>query len=96
MGIRHLTFNYYSVKCNICFYLLVWQIMANAMKNKTHHCCLKRASTPGRIQTGLGPRVYLFLPQAAVLPGSDASSDVVKPALSFVIQTFRPHAPCSV
>ena len=31
-----------------------------------------------------GPRVYL--PKVAVLPGSDASSDGVKPASSFVIQ----------
>ena len=35
-------------------------------------------------QTGLGPRVYPLLPQVAVLPGSDAGSDVVKPASSFV------------
>ena len=38
---------------------------------------------------------FIFLlPQAAVLPGSDAGSDVVKPASSFVLQTVRPRAPC--
>ena len=56
---------------------LIWRI----------HTSFKEISTPGQIQTGLGPRVYtLLLPQTAVLPGSDASSDVIKPASSFVIQ----------
>ena len=30
--------------------------------------------------------ILLLLPQTAVLPGSDAGSDVVNPASSFVIQ----------
>ena len=46
----------------------------------------QRASTPGETQAGLRPRVYFLLPQTAVLPRSDAGSDGVKPALSFVIQ----------
>ena len=33
-----------------------------------------------------GRGFILLLPQAAVLPGSDAGSDVIKPASSFVIQ----------
>ena len=37
-----------------------------------------RASIPGYTLTELGPRVYSFLPQAAVLPKSDAGSDVVE------------------
>ena len=47
----------------------------------------ERASTPGPTKTGLGPRVYLLLPQAAELPGSN---DVVKPAFKIV----RPRVPC--
>ena len=40
-------------------------------------------------------RGFIFLlPQTAALPGSDAGSDVIKPASSFVIQTVRPRAPC--
>ena len=49
----------------------------------------EKASTPGQIQTGLGPRFYPFTSRAAVLPGSDDDSDVVKPALSFVIQNRK-------
>ena len=45
-----------------------------------------RTSNPGQTQTGLEPKVYLLLPQAALLAESDAGSDVVKPASSFVIQ----------
>ena len=55
---------------------------------------LEEASTPGQIQTGLGPRVYLFIPQTAALPGSDAGSDVIKSASSFVTKTVRSRAPC--
>ena len=50
---------------------------------------LGEVSTSGQRQTGLGPRVYPFLPQAAVLPESDAGSDAVKPASSFVIQNCQ-------
>ena len=46
----------------------------------------EKVSSPGQIQTKLGTRVYLLLSQAAILPGSDAGSNVVKPASSFVIQ----------
>ena len=43
----------------------------------------------------LASRTQLFLlPQAAVLPESDADSDGVKPALSFVIQNRQ--TTCSV
>ena len=47
---------------------------------------VRRVSTPGQTQTGLGRGFILLLPQTAVLPGSDAGSDVIKPASSFVIQ----------
>ena len=56
----------------------------------------EEVSTPGQTQTGLGPRVILLLPQATVLPGSDAGSDVIKfryhRALSS--KTVRPCATC--
>ena len=43
----------------------------------------------------LASRTQLFLlSQVAVVPGSDADSDGVKPALSFVIQ--NPQTSCSV
>ena len=48
-----------------------------------------RASTPGQTQTGLEPKVFLLLPQAVVLLGSDAGSDVIKSASSFVIQNYQ-------
>ena len=55
-----------------------WQIM-----NVIHLPSLfGRAFTTGQTQTGLGPRAYPFTNQ---LPGSDAGSDVVKPASSFII-----------
>ena len=41
-----------------------------------------------------GRGFILLLPQAAVLPESDADSGVIKPASSFVIQNVRPRAPC--
>ena len=45
-----------------------------------------RASTPDQTKTRLKPRLYPFITQATVLPGSDAGNDVVKSPLSFVIQ----------
>ena len=54
----------------------------------------ERTSTSGLTQTGLGLRFILYthavlyytkLPQAAVLPGSDAGSDGGEPALGFII-----------
>ena len=49
-----------------------------------------RAFTLGQAQTGLKSQGSVFLlSQAAVLPGSDAGSNVVKPALSFVIQNHQ-------
>ena len=41
-----------------------------------------------------GRGFILLLPQTAALPGSDAGSDIIKPASSFVFQTVRPRAPC--
>ena len=48
-----------------------------------------KVSTPGQTQTGLGPRVYPLVPQTVALPESDAGSDVIKPASSFVIQNCQ-------
>ena len=45
-----------------------------------------RASIPGQTKTGLGPRVYPFTTTGAVLPGSDAGGDAVKPSSDFVIR----------
>ena len=39
-----------------------------------------------RYKQDWGRRFILLLPQTAALPGSDAGSDVIKPASSFVIQ----------
>ena len=41
-----------------------------------------------------GRGFMLLLLLAVVLPRSDAGSDVVEPALSFIIKTVRPRAPC--
>ena len=38
----------------------------------------------------IGAEVYLLLPQAAILPGSDTGSDGFEPASDFVLQTVRP------
>ena len=47
---------------------------------------LKGVSTPVRHKQDWGRGFILLLPQTAALPGSDAGSDVIKPASSFVIQ----------
>ena len=44
-----------------------------------------RASTPGQTETGLGPRIYPFTTPGSCTAGAEASSDVVKPALNFVM-----------
>ena len=41
-----------------------------------------------------GRGFILLLPQTAALPGSDAGSDVIKPASSFVIQNRQISTPC--
>ena len=56
--------------------------------NHRHHR-LKGISTPGQTQAGLGPRVYSFTTPDCALPESDASSGVIKPASSFVIQNCQ-------
>ena len=53
-----------------------------------------RASTPGQTQTGWGQGFILLLPQTAALPGSDAGSDIVQPALSFVLQNCQISMRC--
>ena len=46
----------------------------------------EEVSTPARHKQDWGRGFILLLPQTAALPGSDAGSDVIKPASSFVIQ----------
>ena len=55
---------------------------------------LKRYPLQVRDKQDWGPGFILLLPQTAAMPGSDAGSDVIKPASSFVIQNRRPRAPC--
>ena len=45
-------------------------------------------------QTGLGSKVYPFVPQTAALPESDAGSDVIKPASDLSSKNIRPCAQC--
>ena len=49
----------------------------------------KRHPLPGWTQAGMEARVYAFTTQAAVLLGSDAGSDGVEPAFSFVFQNHQ-------
>ena len=56
--------------------------------------CLKGHPLTIRHKQDWGRGFILLLPQAAVLPGSDAGSDVVEPASSFVIQNRQTSAPC--
>ena len=53
------------------------------------HYCLEEHLPPDQTQTGLGPRFIFSLPQAAVRPGSDAGSDLVKPASNLIIQNCQ-------
>ena len=50
-----------------------------------HHCCLEKHPLWVRHKQDGDLRFIFFLVQAAVLGRSDADSDGVKPALSFVI-----------
>ena len=50
---------------------------------------LKRYPLPVRHKQDWGRGFILLLPQTAALPGSDAGSDVIKPASSFVIQNCQ-------
>ena len=59
------------------------------------HCCrLEKYPLPVRHKQDWGQGFILLLPQTAVLPRSDAGSDVVKPALSFMIQNRQTS--CSI
>ena len=49
---------------------------------------------PGQTQEKDGDREFILLPpQSAVLPRSDAGSDVVEPAPCFIIQSCQTHYP---
>ena len=50
---------------------------------------LKRYPLQVRHKQNWGRGFILLLPQTAALPGSDAGSDVIKPASSFVIQNSQ-------
>ena len=54
-----------------------------------HHHCQKGYQLYVRNKQDWGQRFMLLLLQSAVLPGSDAGSDVVEPASNFVIQNHQ-------
>ena len=64
----------------------------NYIQQHTHIFILKSSSSfeghplQARHKQNWGRGFILLLPQTAALPGSDAGSDVIKPASSFVIQ----------
>ena len=49
----------------------------------------RRASILGQSQTGMGPKIYPFTTQVALLPRSNAGKDGVKPASGFIIQKHQ-------
>ena len=53
----------------------------------------EKAFTSGQTKTGLGPRIYSFVTQDAVVPESDAGSNGVKPALSSSSNKVKPRDP---
>ena len=69
--------------------------MMKTFLKKTLLRCLKRYSLQVRHKQDWGRGFILLLPQTAALPGSDAGSDVIKPASSSSYKTVRPCAPCS-
>ena len=70
----------FCVKPCIKFFL---KIEKNFAKWSHHH--LERHSLQVRHKQDWGQKFILLLPQAAVLPVSDAGSDGIEPASSFVI-----------
>ena len=83
----------------ICFGLLVFLthprfFCHNNFDNFSLIHCLKRYTLQVRHKQDWGQGFILLLPQAAVLPESDAGSGVIKPASSFLSKTIRPCAPC--
>ena len=79
-----------SIQSRNCFNVI--KIFFQWLRGRVSSSSFGEVSTPCQTQTRLGLRVYyyiLLLPQAAILPGSDAGSDVVKPALDFVIQNCQ-------
>ena len=58
-------------------------------KSTRRHCRLEGSHISGSDtnRTGAESLYFYLLPQTAVLPGSDAGSDGIKPASGFVIQT---------
>ena len=59
-----------------------------------HHCHLEKYLLQVRHKQDWGRGFILLLPQAAVLPGSDAGSDVVNQHWVLSSKTVRPCAPC--
>ena len=66
-----------SRRCQYCSNILTKNIESDVQS----WLSFGRAFTPGQTQTGqhIGRGFVLLLPQAAVLPGSDADSDGVEP-----------------
>ena len=92
-----------SSNINNCKILIIWKFLSQRLQFTVFPSCLilrqslsswfGRTSAPGQTQTGLGQRVILLLPQA-VLPGSDAGSDVVNQHQISSFKTVRPRIPC--
>ena len=80
----------YLMSKSPCLLITLFHVLLSvstcALKSSSRRRLFGKTSNPGQTQTGLGRKVYLLLRQAALLAGSDAGSNVVKPASSFVIQ----------
>ena len=64
-------------------------MMMISITHYAHFCCLEGHLLWVRHKQDWDQEFILLLLQAAVLPGSDAGSDGVKPALSFYIQNCQ-------
>ena len=70
----------------------VQSVMASLCSRR--HCRLEGHPLQVRYKQDWGREFILLLPQAAVLPGSDAGSNVVKPVSGFVIQNRQTRVSC--
>ena len=66
----------------LLIYMYFWSLFVTCRRRR----CLEGRPLQVRHKQDWGRGFILLLPQAAVLPGSDPDSEVVKPLLSFVFQ----------
>ena len=80
---------------NWTFFIFIFLVCSSLLKQKWWNCPDSKSSSSSsfeghplqaRHKQNWGRGFILLLPQTAALPGSDAGSDVIKPASSFVIQ----------